>query len=155
MRLVAVDGLAVLVLDPATLVVSFAGRGDDRGVHQRAGLDPDRLGPEQCGHGFKQRTVEAVGDEQSAIAHKGGAFGGRLVACKAGEAAERGLFVESLGQLDVGQVVPDRPQQRPENATGGQTSSPLKAEFGRQSISWIRSSSDDEACGRSGTSRQS
>ena len=44
MSLEAVHGVPVLVLDPARIVIPLAGRGNDRGIDERARLDGDGLG---------------------------------------------------------------------------------------------------------------
>lgn len=46
MGLEAVNGWLALVLDPSRVAILFTGRGYDRGIDQRAGLDRDRPGLE-------------------------------------------------------------------------------------------------------------
>lgn len=53
------DGFLSLVLHPAAIVVTFAGRGDDRRINQRAGLHLDCLRLELgCHHRVEQAGIQ-------------------------------------------------------------------------------------------------
>lgn len=85
------------------------------GIDQCPGLDHLRLGFELQGHGFKQFPVQVVRNHQPAKSDEGGALRRRFTCLKSAEAAKGGTIVERLGQLHVGQIVPDRKKQRPEH----------------------------------------
>ena len=88
MRLEAVDGRPALVLDPAGIVIVLAGRRDDRGIDDRAGLHTHRLRLELPGDRLEQGTIQAGGHQGFTKAHEGGALRHRLGAGKTAEPAE-------------------------------------------------------------------
>jgi hypothetical protein len=92
---------AVAVLDPARLAIALAGRGDDRRIHQCAGLDRDRARLVLRGDSFEQLPVQALRDERAAEADEGGALGRDLPRGEAAETAEACTVLQRLGQLHV------------------------------------------------------
>ena len=106
---------AAAMLHPTRLVIVPAGRGDDRRIHQRPGLDGDGARLQLPGHRFEQRPVQALGDQRAAEAHEGSALGCRLPRGEAAETAEACAVLQGLGQFHLRQVVPDRQQQRLEH----------------------------------------
>ena len=126
MRLEAADGGLPLVLHPTAFVVILAGRGDDGGLHQRAGLDRDRLLSELRGDNLEQLGVEPVRHQQSPGAHEGRPPRRRLMPGKAAEPAERGTVIKRFSQLHVRQVMPHRQQQRLDHRKRGPGSFTLR-----------------------------
>lgn len=141
MSLEAVNRGPALVLDLMGLAILLAGRGDDGGIDQRAGLDLDRLSLELGRDGVEQRLIQFAGDQSLAEANEGRAFRRRLVVGKAAEPPERRTIVERLGESDIGKIVPHRQQHRLEQgqrrpgrfALGG-TGNPGEVALDRQPI---------------------
>jgi hypothetical protein len=84
-------------------------------IDQRAGLDRHRLQLELRGHGFEQRPIELVRDQQPAQSDEGGSFRCRLVRSEPAKTAEGGAILQRLGQLHVRQIVPDGQQKGSEH----------------------------------------
>lgn len=80
----AVNGWLALVLDPARVAILLTGRGDNRSIDQRSGLDRNRLGFELRGHRLEQQAIEALRHQRFTEADKGRALGRRLGAGETG-----------------------------------------------------------------------
>ena len=115
MGLEAMNSPLSLVFHPARIVIVLTRGGDDGGINQGSGLDCHRLGFELHSHGFKQCSIQLVRYEQPAKPDEGGTLGRGFIRGKPAEAAKGRSIVERLGQLHIGQIVPDRYQQRLEH----------------------------------------
>jgi len=71
MSLETVNSGLALVFDPARVIIALAGRCNDRGIDQCAGLDHDRFDLELRRYGREQQPVQVAGHQRLAEAHKG------------------------------------------------------------------------------------
>src|ERR1700722_4684207 len=108
MRLEAEDGFSSAMLGPGGFVVLLSRRSDHRGVYKRSGLDRDRLRSELSRHRIEQSFVQTPGDQVSPKANESGSLWRRLISREAAKPPQRRAVIQGFGELDVGQVVPDR-----------------------------------------------
>ncbi len=101
-----------LMLCPARIIILLSCRSDDGGLHQRAGLDRDRLLSELRGDNLEQLAVEPVRHQQSPEPHEGRPLRRRLMPGKAAKPAKGGSIIKRFSQLHIGQTLPDRQQQK-------------------------------------------
>ena len=102
MRLEAVHGGAAFVLDPVSVTIGLARRGDDRRTDQGACFDRDRAGF-QLGGGHSRTARGGTA--------RGRALRGRLAVREAANATKRCSIIERFGELDVREFIPARQQQ--------------------------------------------
>lgn len=59
----AMNRWSALVLDPVTLAIILAGRGNDRRISEHTGLHLDHFGVKLAGDLIEQDLVQAMGDK--------------------------------------------------------------------------------------------
>jgi hypothetical protein len=136
MRFKSVNGFAVLMLDPASFAITSAGRGNDGGVHKRAGLDRHGFGLELPRHLFKKHPVKSTSHQFLAEAHKRSPLGRALMLGEAAEPAKRRTVIQGFGQLYIREIAPnsdkkrlEKGQRRPRWLAFGRAVNPIKPRF--------------------------